>query len=190
MEISSTATLSTPPLQDANNTPDQSENSPEAAGFARGAARTAARTARISNAGVVESAKAAQANAAKSAAKTLSKRFMIGRLPKSTPAGVGKVASKMPKSYVPRGGGSFRAQPMKIPGRMPKTLRLRRVAKASDRLSTGFDVFDAASSSVGGETSTKNTLSPKNGSKKEQPGMQLIQNRLRPFFAFSGSKFQ
>ena len=107
-------------IEDENND-SQQENSPEAAGLARGTAKTAA---------------------------TLSKRAAVGRLPKAVEAAkvasrkAAKIASKRrnPAARVP----SSRA--LRAPKRLPRRARLQRVAKTSDGLSTGFDVYDAATS--------------------------------------------
>ncbi len=84
----------------------ESDASPEAAGITRGAVKTAT---------------------------NLSKRGIIGRLPKPSSPPVRPV----PKTQLPR------LFPNK---RLP--LKARRVAKISDRISTGFDAYDAATSVV------------------------------------------
>ena len=112
---------------------DESEDhtSSESAGIVRGAARTAT---------------------------TLSRRGIVGRLPK--PA--------VKPTVIPRG-------PM--PRVLPKKMPLKHVAKVSDRLSTGFDAYDAVSSSNANPTSVT-----KKGSS------QVIQYGKR-FLQFSGSKW-
>ena len=116
---------------------DESEDhtSSESAGIVRGAARTAT---------------------------TLSRRGIVGRLPKPAvkPAVIPK---NIPKGPMPRV--------------LPKKVPLKHVAKVSDRLSTGFDAYDAASSSNTNPASVTN----KGSSRAMQYGKR--------FFQFSGSKW-
>ena len=117
---------------------DDESSSPEAAGVARGAAKTAT---------------------------SLSGRAAIGRLPKAR--------TPMPKPSAPRIGGiripkavNKAANKVKVKTNVNVNVNVRsnipikRVAKLSDRISTGFDAYDAATESASSSSSDNTTRAP------------------------------
>ena len=157
-----------------NNTEEPSsssnENSPEAAGLARGTARTAASTIGKVSQRISTSYNAYEA-AANSVSTTLGKRVIIGRIPKGSP---GVAASRVSTSVTTTATKI-------IPKRLPKRIKLQRVAKASDRLSTGFDLYEAATAAA--------VDAPIEGNKKHKVKIQGLKDRIITIFNFSGSKY-
>lgn len=161
-----------------NNTEEPSsssnENSPEAAGLARGTARTAASTVGKVSQRISTSYNAYEA-AANSVSTTLGKRVIIGRIPKGSP---GVAASRVSTSVTTT--ATTTANKI-IPKRLPKRIKLQRVAKASDRLSTGFDLYEAATAAA--------VDAPIEGNKKHKVKIQGLKDRIITIFNFSGSKY-
>lgn len=116
---------------------DEDNTSAEAGGIVRGAARTAT---------------------------TMSRRAVIGRLPKAAP--------KPPRIIIPKGKAP-------MPRIMPKKVPLKHVARVSDRISTGFDAYDAVTSSSSGGTAAD-----------EANAMKVRWRHLsQRILSFSGSEF-
>ena len=162
-----------------NNTEEPSsssnENSPEAAGLARGTARTAASTIGKVSQRISTSYNAYEA-AANSVSTTFGKRVIIGRIPKGSSTGV--AASRVSTSVTTT--ATTTANKI-IPKRLPKRIKLQRVAKASDRLSTGFDLYEAATAAA--------VDAPIEGNKKHKVKIQGLKDRIITIFNFSGSKY-
>lgn len=119
---------------------DESDNSSELAGLTRGAAKTA---------------------------QSISKRAIIGRLPKpnvnanAAAAGAGAIKIRVPSASVSVGSSSASR------GLLPKQLRIQRqVAKVTDKLSTAIDSYDALQSSNDGNGGNGGTSTNKGGSSK------------------------
>jgi hypothetical protein len=182
---------------------DTSQVSPEAAGLARGTAKTttttSAKAAAIQVAKVSErlsaSANAYEAvsqTAAKASSSTKTsatnntmvgfKRFLIGRLPK--PASTAKA--------VKRGGKIKGVKKLGFP-KQPRRIRLQRVAKASDRLSTGFDVYDAFdSTSTTTNKSSRSNNEHHKGIQERKPVFAInttaMKKKMGQLFNVSGGK--
>ena len=198
-----------PPTLVPENDNQPSGNSPEAAGLTRGAARTAAaaKVARVSGrissgynvyeaatTTVTESARTI-GTSAKNTAAALSKRVMIGRIPKQVANKAVKVVGGT--KHIPRPPTAVVRPKIpstgQLPKALPKRLRLQRVAKASDRISTGFDLYEAATTAVDSsiiqhDDGRKRIDSGRNGNKDKLFQYQDLKNRMLTIVNFSGSE--
>jgi hypothetical protein len=140
MQSPSSTSTNSPSLPDPIqlNQDEDNNTSAEAGGIVRGAARTAT---------------------------TMSRRAVIGRLPKAPP--------KPPRIIIPKGKAP-------MPRIMPKKVPIKHVARVSDRISTGFDVYDSvtSSSSSGGTNSSNEAHAMK-------ARWRLLSQRI---LSFSGSE--
>ena len=123
--------------------------SAEAGGIARGAARTAS---------------------------SLSRRAVVGRVPK--PVAAPRITLPTPRSSVQ----------VKVPRGLPKRIPLKRVAKVSDRLSTGFDAYDAASSVL--EEGNGNSKGKSSSTQQRHTIIDWLKTHGARVGSFGGSKWK
>jgi hypothetical protein len=80
-----------------------------------------------------------------------------------------------------------------LPKALPRRLRLQRVARASDRISTGFDLYEAATaaveSSIARHDDKRKPIDSRGNVRKDKVFQyQNLKNQMFTLFNFSGSE--